>query len=147
MLAKYLFRSLSMFFYRLRFVAFLAKCRISANKTRLIGKRENMDGFGPLQIRVRLADALADAGGVISALADAGELFADEHVEDAGAAEGGAQEHFRAAVGLHLPHMPDDGGIGAVAVRAHGGKRGIGLVGCHDAHHLALVGDLEHVVP
>lgn len=40
----------------------------------------------------------------------------------------------------------DNGGIGAVFVGLHGGKRRFGLLGGHDANHFAFVGNLEHVV-
>lgn len=42
--------------------------------------------------------------------------------------------------------MANDGGIGAVFVGAHGGKRSLGLFGGNNAYHLAFVGHLEHVV-
>ena len=47
-------------------------------------------------------------------LADAGQRVADEHVDDAGAAEGGREQH---EAGRVVPDRADDGGAGAERVR------------------------------
>ena len=56
-------------------------------------------------------------------LANARQLLAHQHVEDARTAERRAQEHLGAALGTGGRHLADDGRIGAVPVRAHGRER------------------------
>ena len=51
-------------------------------------------------------------------LANTGKLLADEHVQDAGATESGAQEHLGAAGRVGLGHAPDNGGVVTIAANA-----------------------------
>ena len=79
-------------------------------------------------------------------LANTGKLLADEHVQDAGATESGAQEHLGAAGRVGLGHAPDNGGVVTIGTLPHGGQRRLSLIGGHHTDHLALVGHLHHVV-
>ena len=57
--------------------------------------------------------------------ADAGQGIADEHVDDAGAAEGGQQHDDARRV---VPDLTDARGVGAERMGAQGIEGGVGLV-------------------
>src|ERR671926_395512 len=76
------------------------------------------------------------------ALADARQLFADEHVYEAPPAEDGLHHH---AAGAVVGHVADDRGPGAEGVRLERRQGGLGLLAGHDADDLALVGEVERV--
>src|SRR5271156_6902443 len=70
------------------------------------------------------------------------QLFADQHIADPPPAEHSAHGHStREAVA----NAPDDGGVGAKRMRAHGRQRRLGFIGRRDDQDLAFVGEIERV--
>ena len=75
-------------------------------------------------------------------LADARQRVADEHVDDPGSPESGEEHHDP---GRLRADLADSDRVTPERMCSQRRQRGVGLVGRHDRHELALVGDVQRV--